>query len=102
LPKVDLVTVWSVPLLGMSAQTPLDTLAELHRHRPLVVIHDHADDAATIETGGLLVAADLLVDARRRYWVEASALATFGRRASSAPGHVQLSTPPLPLDRARY
>jgi hypothetical protein len=47
LPKVDPVMVWSVPLLGTSAQTPLDTLNELHRHGLMVVIHGHADDDAT-------------------------------------------------------
>jgi hypothetical protein len=47
-------------------QTPLNTLAELYRHGLMVVIHGHADDGSTVETGGLLVAADLLVDTRRR------------------------------------
>jgi hypothetical protein len=51
LPKVDLVMVWSVPILGTSAQTPLDTLAQLHRHGLMVVIHGHADDAATVDIG---------------------------------------------------
>lgn len=31
------------------------------------VVHGLGDDGATVETGGLLAAADLLVDALRRY-----------------------------------
>jgi hypothetical protein len=50
----------------------LDTLAELHRPGVILVIHNRGDDCTTVETGELLVAADLPVDARRRYRVEAS------------------------------
>jgi hypothetical protein len=57
--------------LGISVDTRLDTVAELHRHGVKLVIHDDADGGATVEAGGLLVAADLLVEARRRYRAEA-------------------------------
>jgi hypothetical protein len=66
LPKVDLVMVWLMSYLGTSVGSLLYALAELYRHG-LVVIHGHADDGTTVETGGLLVAADLLVDTRRRH-----------------------------------
>ncbi len=35
-----------------------------------LVVQDHADDGATVETGGLLFVSDLLLEARRRYRAE--------------------------------
>jgi hypothetical protein len=64
------MTVRSMSHLGTSINALLDTLAELHRHGVRVVIHDHAGDGAAVETAGLMAAADLLVDARRRYRAE--------------------------------
>jgi hypothetical protein len=53
--------------LGTSGGALLDTLADLHRCGVKVMIHDHADDRAVVETGALMPVADLLVGARRRY-----------------------------------
>jgi hypothetical protein len=50
--------------LGISVNCLLDTLAELHRHGVKLVIHNDNDGGATVEAGGLLATADLLVDAR--------------------------------------
>ena len=60
--EVDAIVVRSLHHLGTSVESLLDTLAELHRHGVKLVVHDHAD---AVETGGLLAAADLLVEARR-------------------------------------
>jgi hypothetical protein len=49
----------------------LGTLAELHPIGAKLVIQDQPHDAATVEAGGRTAAADLLVDARRRYRTEA-------------------------------
>jgi len=66
--EVDVVMVWSLHHLGISVDTLIDTLTDLERHGVKLVACDHADD---LETGGLLVAADLLVHARRAYRAEA-------------------------------
>jgi DNA invertase Pin-like site-specific DNA recombinase len=93
--EVDVVMVWSMSHLGTSVETLLETLAELHRHGVKVVIHDHADDGATVETGGLLVVSELLVDARRRYRAEAIRA---GQIRAKAAG-VRFGRPPLSASR---
>jgi DNA invertase Pin-like site-specific DNA recombinase len=65
--EVDILMVWSICHLGTSLDDLLDTLTELHRYGVKLVVHDQADEVATVETGGLLVAAELLVGARRAY-----------------------------------
>jgi hypothetical protein len=50
------VMVWSVTSWHVGDALP-GTQAELHRHQVRLVIHDHADDRATVGTGGLLAAA---------------------------------------------
>jgi len=45
----------------MSVNTRLHAVAELRCHGVKLAVHDHADDGATVVTGGLLVGA------RRRY-----------------------------------
>jgi DNA invertase Pin-like site-specific DNA recombinase len=65
--EVDVVMVWSLHHLSTSLDGLLDTLAELHRHGVKLVVHDQPDDGTTVDAGGLLSAADLLVDARRAY-----------------------------------
>ena len=62
--EVDAIVVQSLHHLGSSVDTLLETLAELNRHGVKLVVHDN-DDA--VETGGLLAAADLLVEARQAY-----------------------------------
>ena len=99
--EVDVVMVWSVSHLGTSVDTLLDTLAEFHRHGVKVVVHDHANDRAAVETGGLLAAADLLVDARRRYRAEAIRA---GQIRAKAAG-VRFGRPPLSasrMEKARF
>jgi hypothetical protein len=62
--EVDAIVVPSLHHLGFSVESLLESLAALHRHGVKLVVHDHAD---LVETGGLLAAADLLVEARRAY-----------------------------------
>src|SRR6202162_6100626 len=57
--EVDVAMVWSLHHLGSSADNLLDTLAEFHRHGVKVMVHNHADDRGTVETGGLLASASL-------------------------------------------
>ena len=64
---VDGVMVWPVAHLGTSVHPVLDILTELHRYGVKLVVHDYAGDCATVETGGLPAAADLVVDARPQY-----------------------------------
>jgi hypothetical protein len=59
--------VWPVAHLGTSVHPVLDILTELHRYGVKLVVHDYAGDCATVETGGLPAAADLVVDARPQY-----------------------------------
>jgi DNA invertase Pin-like site-specific DNA recombinase len=62
--EVDAVVVQSLHHLGFSVESLLETLAELHRHSVKLVVQDHSD---LVETGGLLAAADLPVEARLVY-----------------------------------
>jgi DNA invertase Pin-like site-specific DNA recombinase len=99
--EVDVVMVWSLQHLGVSVDTLLDTLTEFHRRGVKVVIHDHADDRAAGETGGLLAAADLLVNARRRFRAEAIRV---GQIRAKAAG-VRFGRPPLSasrMEKARF
>ena len=70
----------------------LETLAELCRHGVKLVVHDHADAG---ETGGLLAAADLLVEARRAYRRENIVAGQVRARASG----VRFGRPPVPPSR---
>ena len=56
------IVVRSLHYFGTSVDSLLETLAELHRHGVKLVVRDHAH---AVETGGLLAAANLLVEARR-------------------------------------
>ena len=58
--EVDVIVVQSLHHLGTSVDSLLETPAEIHRHGVKLVVHDHAN---FVETGGLLAAADLLVEA---------------------------------------
>ena len=58
--EVDVIVDQSLLHLGNSVDSLLETLAELHRHGVKLIVHDHA---GAVETGGLLAAADLLVEA---------------------------------------
>jgi DNA invertase Pin-like site-specific DNA recombinase len=69
--EVDGVLLWSLHHLSTTLDSLLDTLAELHQHGVKLIVHDHSNDAMTVENGGLLSTADLLVDARRAYRREA-------------------------------
>jgi DNA invertase Pin-like site-specific DNA recombinase len=90
--EVDAVMVWTISHLGTSVDSLLDTLAELGRYGVKVVACDHADD---LETGGLLAAADLLADARRRYRAEA---VRAGQIRAKACG-TRFGRPPVPHSR---
>ena len=57
-----------------------------------LVVHDHAD---AVETGGLLAAADILVDARRAYRRENIVAGQLRARASG----VRFGRPPVPPSR---
>ena len=95
--EVDAVVVQSLHHLGTSVDSLLETLAELHGHGVKLVVHDHAD---AVETGGLLAAADLLVEARRAYRRENIVAGQLRARAAG----VRFGRPPVPrsrLDRVR-
>ena len=87
--EVDVIVVQSLHHLGFSVESLLETLAELHRHGVKLVVHDHAD---AVETGGLLAAADLLVEARRAYRRENIMAGQLRARASG----VRFGRPPVP------
>jgi DNA invertase Pin-like site-specific DNA recombinase len=96
--EVDTVMVWSLHHLGASVDSLIDTLAELNRHDVKLVVHDHAGDGVTVETvetGGLLAAADLLVDARRRYRAEAIRAGQIRAKACGT----RFGRPPVPPAR---
>jgi DNA invertase Pin-like site-specific DNA recombinase len=90
--EVDAIVVSSLHHLGFSVESLLETLAELHRHGVKLVVHDHAD---AVETGGLLAAADLLVEARRAYRRENIVAGQIRARASG----VRFGRPPVPPSR---
>jgi DNA invertase Pin-like site-specific DNA recombinase len=89
---VDAVIVWSPHHLGTSLDALLDILCDLDRYGVKLVVHGPAQD---METGGLLAAADLLVDARRRYRTEAIRA---GQVRAKACG-IRFGRPPVPLAR---
>ena len=93
--EVDVVMVWSLHHLGTSVDTLLDTLAELHRHGVKLVVHDQPDDGSTVDAGGLLTAADMLVDARRAYRRENIIAGQLRARATG----VRFGRPPIPSTR---
>ena len=90
--EVDAIVVQSLHHLGTSVDSLLETLAALHRHGVKLVVHDHAD---AVETGGLLAAADLLVEARRAYRREKIVAGQLRARASG----VRFGRPPVPSGR---
>jgi DNA invertase Pin-like site-specific DNA recombinase len=90
--EVDVVVVQSLHHLGTSVDDLLETLAELYRHGVKPVVHDHAD---AVETGGLLAAADLLVEARRAYRRGNIVSGQLRARASG----VRFGRPPVPSSR---
>jgi DNA invertase Pin-like site-specific DNA recombinase len=92
--EVDTVVVCSVHHLATSLDDLLDTLAELHRYGVKLVVHDKADDEA-VGTGGLLLCAELLVDARRAYRREG---VIAGQLRARAVG-VRFGRPPVPFAR---
>ena len=93
--EVAAVMAWSVHHLGTSLDDLLDTLAELHQNGVKLVVHDQADNAATVETVGLLGAAELLVGARRAYRREG---VIAGQLRARAVG-VRFGRPPVPSAR---
>jgi DNA invertase Pin-like site-specific DNA recombinase len=95
--EVDVVMVWTVSHLGTSVDTLIDTLADLDRYGVKLVARDLAND---LETSGLLVCADLLLDARRRYRAEAIRAGQIRARACGT----RFGRPPVPsyrLERVR-
>ena len=56
-----------------------------------LVTYQHADDCTIVEAGGLLAAADLLVETRQRYRADAIRSAKFGRRVVALVSHDRLS-----------
>ena len=90
--EVDAIVVQSLHHLGSSVDSLLETLAELHRHGVKLVVHDHAD---VVETGGLLAAADLLVEARRAYRRENIVAGQLRARAAG----VRFGRPPVSPSR---
>jgi hypothetical protein len=66
--------------------------AELHRHGVTLVVHDHPD---AVETGGLLAAADLLVEARLVYRRENIVAGQLRARAAG----IRFERPPVPSGR---
>ena len=90
--EVDAIVVQSLHHLGTSVDSLLETLAELYRHGVKLVVHDHA---GLVETGGLLAAADLLVEARRAYRRERIMAGQLRARASG----VRFGRPPVPPSR---
>ena len=93
--EIDAVMVWSVHHLSTSLDGLLDTLAELHRHGVTLIVHDHANDMATVDNGGLLPVAEMLVDARRAYRREAIIAGQLKARATG----VRFGRPPLAPSR---
>ena len=89
--EVDAVVVWSLHHLGTSIDGLLDTLTELHRNGVRLIVHDHSNDAATVENGGMLSAAEMLVNARRAYRREGIIA---GQRRAKACG-TRFGRPPL-------
>ena len=84
--------------LGFSVDGLLETLTKLHRHGVTLVLNDHAENS--VETGGLLAAADILVEARRAYRRENIVAGQLRARAAG----VRFGRPPVPrgrLDRVR-
>lgn len=90
--EVETVVVWSLFHLGTSLDDLLDTLAELQRYGVKLIVHDHADDIATV---GMLSCAELLVDARRAYRREG---VIAGQMKAKAIG-VRFGRPPIPFAR---
>lgn len=90
--EVDVVMVWTVAHLGTSVDALLDTLADLGRYGVKLVVRDQPND---LETGGVIVCADLLVDARRRYRAEA---VRAGQLRAKACG-TRFGRPPVPFHR---
>jgi DNA invertase Pin-like site-specific DNA recombinase len=86
------VVVPSLHHLGFSVERLLETLAELHRHGVTLVVHDHPD---AVETGGLLAAADLLVEARLVYRRENIVAGQLRARAAG----IRFERPPVPSGR---
>jgi len=95
--EVDAVMVWTVAHLGTSVDSLLETLGELRRYGVKLVACDHADD---LESGGLMDAADLLVDARRRYRAEAVRAGQI-RAKACGPRFGRPPVPPGRLERVR-
>jgi DNA invertase Pin-like site-specific DNA recombinase len=93
--EIDVVMIWWVSHLGIWVDCLLDTLAEFHRHGVKLVIHNDADGGATVEAGGLLATADLLVDARRRYRAEAIRAGQIRAKACGTG----FGRPPVPASR---
>ena len=93
--EVDAVLVWSVHHVGTSVDSLLDTLGELHRNGVSLIVHDHGDGGATVEDGGLLVAAEMLIHARRAYRRESIIADQLKARATG----VRFRRPPLPPAR---
>ena len=90
--EVDAIVVQSLHHLGFSVDSLLETLAVFHRHGVKLSVHDHAD---AVDTGGLLAAADILVDARRAYRRENIVAGQLRVRASG----VRFGRPPVPPSR---
>jgi DNA invertase Pin-like site-specific DNA recombinase len=90
--EVDVVMVWSVAHLGNSVDTLIDTLADQDRYGVKLVAYDRPND---LETGGLMVAADLLLDAWRRYRAEAIRAGQIRAKACGT----RFGRPPVPASR---
>ena len=90
--EVDAIVVQSLHHLGTLVESLLETLAELHRHSVKLVVQDHSD---LVETGGLLAAADLLVEAGRAYRRENIVAGQLRARAAG----VRFGRPPVPSGR---
>jgi DNA invertase Pin-like site-specific DNA recombinase len=90
--EVDAIVVLSLYHLGFSVESLLETLAELYRHGVRLVVHDHAD---AVEAGGLLAAAEILVDARRAYRRER----IVGGQMRARAGGIRFGRPPVPPSR---
>jgi DNA invertase Pin-like site-specific DNA recombinase len=84
--------VSSMHHLGTSVDTLLESLADLGRYGVKLVVHAHGTE---VETGSLMAAADVLLDARRRYRVEAIRA---GQMRAKAVG-VRFGRPPVPQSR---
>ena len=90
--EVDAIVVQSLHHLGSSVDSLLETLAELNRHGVKLVVPDHAN---SVETGGLLAAADLLVEAQRTYRRENIVAGQLRARAAG----VRFGRPPVSPSR---